>query len=183
MIVAGLDILSGLAAPIGLFIGRYQPFAALPGAPPEMAKIIELQQRMLSGPAPGMTLFVAALGVGAGGFAIYSGTRVLSAKPGARIPFRQAIWFVAMATVAGAASGLWLQMRNIELVEETMQAMSAHHGAASPVFDATMKGFMHGGALVGVAMAVGLELVKLAVLAWGHHVAGTKEASDYLDER
>jgi len=180
--VAALAILGGLSAPIAILMTRHHPFAGMPGATPELSRMIALQQQMLSGPAALLALVVGAVGLPVGAWALYSAIRVLSATPGARVPFRRSVTVLVVTENASLLAGVWLQSRNREILDEFAKAFSlSAPGAIPPGVEETMRMFVQGVGLVGIVMMVAWGIGKLAVLFWAHRYTGTREVVDYLD--
>ncbi len=182
IVVSAFAILGGLSAIGGFILGRHHPFAGMPGAPPEVAKMIELQQKMMSGPAPALTLTAGIVGIAVGAWALYSAVRVLGAKPGARATFRRAVVALAAVEVVGLVLGVWMQIKSYEMFGEIGEAFfssaPAPHG-----MDKMMKTFMQGGVLVGMVFAVGYGVLKIGFLAWSHWYAGSREVAAHLEMR
>jgi hypothetical protein len=181
IIVAGFGVLAGLMAPVAVAITRHHPFASVPGAPPEMTKMLELQQKMMSGPAATLSVVVHVIGIAVGAWAIHAAIRVLGAKAGARPTFRRAVAALGAIELSGLVLGVWMQIRNYAILGELTDALSARFPAGTPGFDATMRGVMQGSALVGVVFAVGYGLLKLVFLAWSYHYTSSREVVVHLD--
>ena len=180
--VAALAILGGLSAPIAILMSRHHPFAGMPGATPELSRIIAVQQQVMSGPAALLALVVGVVGLPVGVWALHSAIRVLSGTPGARVPFRRSVTMLVVIENASLLAGVWLQSHNREILDEFAKAFSlAAPGAVPPGVEATLKTFVQGLGLVGVVMLVAWGLIKLAVLVWAHRYTGTREVVDYLE--
>jgi len=178
--VAAFAVLAGLSAPMGLLFSRFHPLAGMP-MPPETAKIIALQQQMFAGPAGIGSLVVGIAGLLAGAWCAYTAIRVLSQKPGARVPFRRSVIALVVTENASLLAAIWLQAASFEMFEEFAKAFAAPAGSAPSGFESMMRTFMQGAALVSIVVAVGWGVVKLAVLVWTYRYTGTKEVVEYLE--
>jgi hypothetical protein len=174
-------MLGGLGAlPSYLFL-RHHPFAGMLGATPEFAKMIALQQKMVASPAGELMVVIGVVGLLAGAWGLYCGIRVLSSKSGARIPFRKSVVALGVTESLGLVMGAWLHVRNVKMMNEFVD-MLAHPGPRiNAGFEETMKTFFQAFAVVGMAFAIGMAMLKLLVLFWAHHYTGKREVVEYLD--
>ena len=118
IVISAFGILSGFAALLASVLSRHHPFASIPGQPPEMAKMIALQQKMMEGPAPLFTLIVGVCGLLVGGWALFHSIRLLSGRPHARVPFRRSLVALGVTEGVGLGFGMWQQLHNFELMGE-----------------------------------------------------------------
>ena len=180
--VAALSVVGGLSTAMGILMGRLHAFAGMPGAAPELARIVALQQQMLSGPAFLLASVVGAAGIPVGAWALYTSMRLSSAKPDSRVPFRRSVTVLVVTENASLLAGVWLQSHNREIFNELAKAVTlVAPGAFSPGGEATLRMFVQGVGLAGIVMMVAWGIIKLAVLFWAHRYAGTRAVIDYLD--
>ena len=175
--IAAFLILAGLMTPLSLaFVGRH-PFASLSGTAPHVAKMIDLQERMMAFPAPQVSLVVGVAGLAVGIWALTRAVGVLSRKPGVLASFRRSIVALVAVESVSAVVGLWLQTRNAELVAEFAEAV-APPGAGVETMMGTL---MQAGMLVGLVFSVAWGAAKIVFLAWAHRYTGAPSVVDHLD--
>lgn len=153
----------------------------MPGVTPEMTKMIDLQQKAMSGPMPMLAMVVGVAGIAAGGWAARSAVRVLGAKPGARPAFRRSTAALAVIELTSLVLSVWLQIKTYAMLGELMDTFFGHLPTTGGGIDETMKAIMQGGALIGLAVAIGYGLLKLGFLVWSFHYASSREVAAHLD--
>jgi xanthosine utilization system XapX-like protein len=185
IVIAVFAILGGLSSLGGLVFSRFHPFASMAGSAPELAKMVALQQKLMSGPAPAASLVVGIAGMAVGAWAIHAATGVLGSKPAARMAFRRAVALLGAIELAHLALGVWLQIEAYQLFGSFADTMFGRGPTtASPNdFAGTVQTVMQGFVIFGVVFAVGLGLLKLGFLAWSYRHASTRDVVAYLDRQ
>jgi hypothetical protein len=182
IVIGALGILSGLSALVAFVLTRHDPFASLPGQPPAMARMIVLQQEMMAGPAPLLTLVVGVWGLLVGGWALLHSIRLLSGRPHARVPFRRSLVALGVTECVSLSLGLWLQLHNFELFfGELPGVTTGSASAAPPGFATMMNSFILAVAVGGVVVTLGWGALKLVFLVWAHRYVASPDVVAHLD--
>lgn len=177
IVVAVFSIMTGLVTPISVGFLLYNPFANMPGMPPELGNLFALQQKALGGPALVGQVVVGLVGLATGLWATVSSVRLLSGKSEARLPFRRATLALALAESASVTLGVWLQ----NAMGEFMRAMAFPSGGVAHGVEEMMQTFVQAMVLVSIVAGVGWGVMKIAFLAWAHRYAGIPSVVAYFD--
>lgn len=176
-IVAGLAILGGLGAIVGLFFAR-NIVGSLPTAPPGSSAHFErmqvLQEQIAEAQMPWVQGSFGLLEAAVAGAALYTVIRIMQRRPAAVRPFQHAaLAFVCVAVGRSVIDGV-VQIRVMSLMRGFIDDfMSGAPGHAPPGIDGLMENAMLGGAIMGMVWSVLWLAAKMALILYARHYVTT----------
>lgn len=177
IVISVFSILSGLMAPISVAFLLFNPFASMPGVPPDLANSFATHQKALGVAALGVQSVAGVAGLVTGIWASTTSVRVLSRKPDVRVAFRRSTLALALTESANVTVGVWLQVAMGDVMRAAALPAGAPHGV-----ETTMQTFVQVFTLLGIVVAVGWGVIKVVFLAWAHRYAGAPNVVAFLDQ-